>query len=106
MPVRRLDTQGTQPLLGESETLTLSTRRHKYAPGSQLKEVQRYSIPAQNPISRGRNGIMPGPRPKYPIELSEMQVTQLTQRSLSYTAPYAEVQRARILLLAHHHPTW
>ncbi len=49
---------------------------------------------------------MPGPRPKYPIELSEMQVTHLTQRSLSYTAPYAEVQRARILLLAHHRPTW
>ncbi len=49
---------------------------------------------------------MPGPRPKYPIELSEMQVTHLTQRSLSYTAPYAEVQRARLLLLAHHRPTW
>ena len=49
---------------------------------------------------------MPGPRPKYPIELSELQVTHLLQRSLSYTAPYAEVQRARILLLAHHRPTW
>lgn len=49
---------------------------------------------------------MPGPRPKYPIELSEMQVTHLTQLSLSYTAPYAEVQRARMLLLAHHRPTW
>jgi len=49
---------------------------------------------------------MPGPRPQYPIELSEPQVAELTHLSLSYTAPYAEVQRARILLLAHHHPTW
>lgn len=49
---------------------------------------------------------MPGPRPKYPIALSETQVAELTHLSLSYTAPYAEVQRARIVLLAHHHPTW
>jgi transposase len=49
---------------------------------------------------------MPGPRPKYPIVLSETQVAELTHLSLSYTAPYAEVQRARLLLLAHHHPTW
>jgi len=49
---------------------------------------------------------MPGPRPQYPIALSETQVAELTHLSLSYTAPYAEVQRARILLLAHHHPTW
>jgi transposase len=33
-------------------------------------------------------------------------VAALTHLSLSYTAPYAEVQRARILLLAHHSPTW
>ena len=49
---------------------------------------------------------MPGPQPKYPMELRETQVTQLTHLSLSYTAPYAEVQRARIVLLAHQHPTW
>jgi transposase len=49
---------------------------------------------------------MPGPRPKYPIALSETQVAELTHLSLSYTAPYAEVQRARILLLAHCSPTW
>jgi transposase len=49
---------------------------------------------------------MPGPRSKYPIELTETQVTQLTHLSLSYTAPYAEVQRARLLLLAHRQPTW
>jgi transposase len=33
-------------------------------------------------------------------------VTQLTHLSLSYTAPYAEVQRARIVLVAHQHPIW
>jgi len=33
-------------------------------------------------------------------------VAELTHLSLSYTAPYAEVQRARIVLLTHHHPTW
>jgi transposase len=49
---------------------------------------------------------MPGPQPKYPIELSEPQVRQLTHLSLSYTAPYAEVQRARIVLAAHQHPRW
>jgi len=49
---------------------------------------------------------MPGPRPQYPIALSETQVAALTHLSLSYTAPHAEVQRARILLLAHHYPTW
>jgi transposase len=49
---------------------------------------------------------MPGPRSKYPIELTETQVTQLRHLSLSYSAPYAEVQRARILLLAHQQPTW
>ncbi len=45
---------------------------------------------------------MPGPQPKYPIALRETQVAELTHVSLSYTAPYAEVQRARIVLLAHH----
>jgi transposase len=49
---------------------------------------------------------MPGPRPQYPIELSATQVAELRHLSLSYTAPYAEVQRARMLLLAHRHPTW
>jgi transposase len=49
---------------------------------------------------------MPGPQPQYPIELSETQVRQLTHLSLSYTAPYAEVQRARIVLTAHQHPRW
>ena len=49
---------------------------------------------------------MSGPRPKSPIALRATQVAELTPVSLSYTAPYAEVPRARIVLLAHHHPTW
>lgn len=49
---------------------------------------------------------MPGPRPKYAIELTEPQVAALTHLSMSYTAPFADVQRARILLLAHQRPDW
>jgi hypothetical protein len=44
---------------------------------------------------------MPGPLPKYPITLTLEQERHLQQLSSSYTAPFAEVQRARILLLAH-----
>ncbi len=49
---------------------------------------------------------MPGPKPKYPIELNQEQVEQLTHLSLSYTAPYYRVQRAKALLLAYQHPDW
>ena len=49
---------------------------------------------------------MPGPLPKYPIQLTPEQKGHLQQRSRCYTAPFAEVQRARMLLLAHQHPTW
>jgi transposase len=49
---------------------------------------------------------MPGPLPKYPIQLTPEQEGHLQQRSRCYTAPFAEVQRARMLLLAHQHPTW
>ena len=49
---------------------------------------------------------MPGPQPKYPVSLTEKQVADFTQVSLSYTLPYIEVQRARALLTAHHHPEW
>jgi hypothetical protein len=44
--------------------------------------------------------------PKYAIKLTAEQVARLTQLRTSYTAPYAEVQRARIVLLAHQHPDW
>jgi DDE superfamily endonuclease/Homeodomain-like domain len=49
---------------------------------------------------------MPGPLPKYPIQLTPEQEVHLQQLSTCYTAPFAEVQRARILLLAHQQPTW
>lgn len=49
---------------------------------------------------------MPGPRPKDTVTLNETQAARLRQFSRSYTAPFAEVQRARILLLAHQHPDW
>jgi hypothetical protein len=35
-----------------------------------------------------------------------MQVVELSHVSLRYTAPFAQVQRARILLLAHQHSNW
>jgi hypothetical protein len=49
---------------------------------------------------------MPGPLPKYPIQLTLAQEVHLQQLSTCYTAPFAEVLRARILLLAHQQPTW
>jgi hypothetical protein len=49
---------------------------------------------------------MPGPWPKYPIQLTLEQEGHLQQLSTCSTAPFAEVQRARILLLAHQQPTW
>ena len=44
---------------------------------------------------------MPRLKPKYQIELTPEQVSVLTKTSQNYTAPYCEVQRAKILLLAH-----
>ena len=44
---------------------------------------------------------MPRSTPKYPIVLTSEQVKTLTQMSRSSTAPFAQVQRARLLLLAH-----
>jgi transposase-like protein len=44
---------------------------------------------------------MPGPQPKYRVELTESQVKEFSELSRRYSAPYGEVQRARILLLAH-----
>lgn len=49
---------------------------------------------------------MPGPLPKYAINLTAEQEIQLQHLSSCYTAHFAEVQRARILLLAHRHPDW
>src|SRR4029450_4910767 len=49
---------------------------------------------------------MPGPLPKYAINLTAEQAMHLQQLSACSTAPFAAVQRARILLLAHQYPTW
>jgi transposase len=49
---------------------------------------------------------MPGPRPKYAIMLTPEQEARLQQLSTCYMAPFATVQRAQIMLLAHHHPEW
>jgi transposase len=47
-----------------------------------------------------------GKLPSHFCQSTRTQETELTHVSLSYTAPYAEVQRARIVLWAHHHPAW
>lgn len=44
---------------------------------------------------------MPRLKPKYQIELTPEQVLELTKTTQTYTALYCEVQRAKILLLAH-----
>ena len=49
---------------------------------------------------------MPGPQPKYAITLTPEQEARVHQLSLCYMAPFATVQRAQIVLLAHHHPEW
>jgi transposase len=49
---------------------------------------------------------MPGPQPKYEITLTPEQEARLHQLSTCYMAPFATVQRAQIVLLAHHHPEW
>ncbi len=45
---------------------------------------------------------MPRLRPQYAISLTQEQVSEMTSVSLSYTAPFIDVQRAKVLLLAHH----
>ncbi len=49
---------------------------------------------------------MPGPQPKYAITLAPEQEARLQQLSACYMAPFATVQRAQIVLLAHNHPQW
>lgn len=49
---------------------------------------------------------MPGPRPKYAIPLAPEQEARLQELSTCYMAPFAMVQRAQILVLAHRHPEW
>ncbi|NLJ28169.1 MAG: helix-turn-helix domain-containing protein, partial [Deltaproteobacteria bacterium] len=49
---------------------------------------------------------MPGPQHKYCIYIPPEKRKVLKHLSVSYTKPYAEVVRARILLLSHEHPEW
>ena len=49
---------------------------------------------------------MPGPRPKYEVTLTGEQEARLQRLSTCYMAPFATVQRAQIVLLAHQHPEW
>jgi hypothetical protein len=48
---------------------------------------------------------MPGPLPKSPLQLTPEQERHVPQLSSCSTTPFAAVQRARILLLAHQYPT-
>jgi len=49
---------------------------------------------------------MPGPLPTYAINLTVAQEMRLQPLSACSTAPFAEVQRARMLRLAHQRPAW
>jgi hypothetical protein len=70
-----------------------------------MSKVLTYDNPTHFCLMR-RTVIMPGPLPKYAINLTAAQAMHLQHLSTCSTTPYAEVQRARILLLAHQHPTW
>src|SRR5437763_13110064 len=69
-----------------------------------MSKVLTYYSPTDLCIIR-RTVLMPGPLPKYPIKLTPEQEAHLQHLSTCYTAPYAAVQRARMLLLAHQQPT-
>jgi transposase len=49
---------------------------------------------------------MPGPQHKYKINLGEMQASKFKHISTSYTLPYGEVVRAKVILLSYQHPEW
>ena len=49
---------------------------------------------------------MAGPRPKYAVTLTPEQEARLQRLSTCSMAPFATVQRAQILVLAHRHPQW
>src|ERR1700741_642658 len=53
-----------------------------------------------------RTVAMPGPQPQYAITLVPEQEARLQRLSACYMAPFATVQRAQIVLLAHQHPEW
>jgi transposase len=49
---------------------------------------------------------MPGPKPKYAIELTTEEEQLLRKLANSRKAAHGEVVRARILLAAYDHPEW
>jgi hypothetical protein len=49
---------------------------------------------------------MPGPKPKYLIQLLDDQIAELRQLVNSRKAPQGKVMRAKIVLYAHEHPEW
>jgi hypothetical protein len=49
---------------------------------------------------------MPGPKPKYPVELTTEEEKELRQLVRSHKTPQAKAKRARILLAAFDHPDW
>jgi transposase len=70
-----------------------------------MKEGLTYDSLANFCQSR-RTVAMPGPQPQYAITLVPEQEARLQQLSACYMAPFATVQRAQIILLAHDHPEW
>jgi transposase len=49
---------------------------------------------------------MPGPKPKYPIKLTTEEEAELQQLVKSRKTAQGKVLRAKIILMAHHHPEW
>jgi hypothetical protein len=49
---------------------------------------------------------MPGPRPQYEMTGTPEQEARLQRLGPCYLAPFATVQRAQMVLLAHQHPEW
>lgn len=49
---------------------------------------------------------MRGPKPSYPIQLSDADAAKLRRRLRAHSTPQADVLRAQIVLAAHDHPDW
>jgi hypothetical protein len=47
-----------------------------------------------------------GPRPRHKVALTASECRELQRLARRRTAPYAEVVRAKILLVAYEHPDW
>jgi len=47
-----------------------------------------------------------GPKPRHKVALTAVEFRELQRLTRRRTAPYAEVVRAKILLLAYEHPDW